>query len=264
MFKNIFIACLLLVQVCSAAVGFAEMSLPPKPAPGPSMYVQDYAGVLSTAAKQNIGALGQTLDQKTTAQLVVVTVKTLNDVPIEDYALGILRSWGLGTKEKNNGALILIAVNDRKSRIEVGYGLEGILPDGRTGRIQDEYMLPYFRKGQYEQGILQAYAATAQIIAKDAGVTLSGASKVQPQKTQNNFLGLDDDDMEMLIYIIIFLVIMFLSSRGGGSGPSHRSGYRGGFGGGGFGGGFGGGGGGFGGGGFGGGSGGGGGSSRGW
>ena len=81
-------------------------------------------------------SLGAELDNKTTAQLTVLTINTLDGEPIEDYALEVLRQWGIGSKEQNNGALIVVAVKDRRSRIEVGYGLEGSLPDGLTGRIQ--------------------------------------------------------------------------------------------------------------------------------
>lgn len=257
MLKKWFLLCWLLLLLFIGSICQAALTLPAKPANGPGIYVQDYAGVLSPQAKQQLQTLGKTLDQKTTAQLAVVTVKTLDGAPIDEYALGILRSWGIGTKEKNNGALILVAVSDRKSRIEVGYGLEGVLPDGLTGRIQDQYMLPYFKQGKYEQGIVNGYVAAAQLIAKDAGVDLGQGSKqltVNPSKS-TNFLGMDDDDLQIVMYIIIFLIIIFFSGRGGGRGGHYYGG--GGFhiGGGGFGGG---------GGGFGGGSGGGGGSSRGW
>ena len=93
------------------------------------------------------------LTTKSTAQLAVLTINTLDGEPIEDYALEVLRQWGIGSKEQNNGALIVVAVKDRRSRIEVGYGLEGSLPDGLTGRIQDQYMIPYFKDGNYSKGI---------------------------------------------------------------------------------------------------------------
>ena len=266
MIKKWFLLCWLLILLTLGATCQAALSLPPKPT-GTDIYVQDYAGVLAPQTRQKLNALGRTLDQKTTAQLAVVTVKTLNGAPIEEYALGILRSWGIGNKEKNNGVLILVAVNDRKSRIEVGYGLEGVLPDGLTGRIQDQYMLPYFKQGQYDQGIMNGYVAAAQLIAKDAGVDLATGQGVKAPvpAASTNFLGLGDDERELLTYIIIVLIIIFLTNRGGGGGSSrHHGGFYGGggyyggggsFGGGSFGGG---------GGGFGGGSGGGGGSSRGW
>ena len=94
----------------------------------------------------------------------------LKGAPLEDYSLQILRQWGIGNKEKNNGVLMLISTGDRKSRIEVGYGLEGALTDGVTGQIQDQYMIPYFRKGNYEEGIARGYEALARRIAKEYNV----------------------------------------------------------------------------------------------
>lgn len=247
---------ILLLQCFFAACATAAPQIPPKPTAAAGIYVQDYAQVLSAEDKRRLLSIGQELDNKTTAQLAVVTVKTLDGQPIEDYALSILREWGIGSKEKNNGALIVVAVQDRRSRIEVGYGLEGLLTDGLTGRIQDQAMIPYFRKGNYAAGIVNGYAVTASLIAKDAGVQLASINSEQigvPAKTTNN----TDQEypfwLKLLIGagIILLLIIdnlflggvltqmlffIFLRGRGGGGGH----------------------------GGFGGGSGGGGGSSRSW
>lgn len=241
---------ILLLQCFFAACATAAPQIPPKPTAAAGIYVQDYAQVLSAEDKRRLLSIGQELDNKTTAQLAVVTVKTLDGQPIEDYALSILREWGIGSKEKNNGALIVVAVQDRRSRIEVGYGLEGLLTDGLTGRIQDQAMIPYFRKGNYAAGIVNGYAVTASLIAKDAGVQLTSINSEQiavPAKTTNN----TDQEypfwLKLLIGagIILLLIIdnlflggvltqmlffMFLRGRGGGGG---RGGFGGGSGGGG-------------------------------
>lgn len=241
---------ILLLQCFFAACATAAPQIPPKPTAAAGIYVQDYAQVLSAEDKRRLLSIGQELDNKTTAQLAVVTVKTLDGQPIEDYALSILREWGIGSKEKNNGALIVVAVQDRRSRIEVGYGLEGLLTDGLTGRIQDQAMIPYFRKGNYAAGIVNGYAVTASIIAKDAGVQLTSINSEQiavPAKTTNN----TDQEypfwLKLLIGagIVLLLIIdnlflggvltqmlffMFLRGRGGGGG---RGGFGGGSGGGG-------------------------------
>lgn len=241
---------ILLLQCFFAACATAAPQIPPKPTAAAGIYVQDYAQVLSTEDKRRLLSIGQELDDKTTAQLAVVTVKTLDGQPIEDYALAILREWGIGSKEKNNGALIVVAVQDRRSRIEVGYGLEGLLTDGLTGRIQDQAMIPYFRKGNYAAGIVNGYAVTASLIAKDAGVQLTSINSEQiavPAKTTNN----TDQEypfwLKLLIGagIVLLLIIdnlflggvltqmlffMFLRGRGGGGG---RGGFGGGSGGGG-------------------------------
>lgn len=241
---------ILLLQCFFAACATAAPQIPPKPTAAAGIYVQDYAQVLSAEDKRRLLSIGQELDNKTTAQLAVVTVKTLDGQPIEDYALSILREWGIGSKEKNNGALIVVAVQDRRSRIEVGYGLEGLLTDGLTGRIQDQAMIPYFRKGNYAAGIVNGYAVTASLIAKDAGVQLTSINSEQiavPTKTTNN----TDQEypfwLKLLIGagIVLLLIIdnlflggvltqmlffMFLRGRGGGGG---RGGFGGGSGGGG-------------------------------
>lgn len=241
---------ILLLQCFFAAWATAAPQIPPKPTAAAGIYVQDYAQVLSAEDKRRLLSIGQELDNKTTAQLAVVTVKTLDGQPIEDYALSILREWGIGSKEKNNGALIVVAVQDRRSRIEVGYGLEGLLSDGLTGRIQDQAMIPYFRKGNYAAGIVNGYAVTASLIAKDAGVQLTSINSEQiavPAKTTNN----TDQEypfwLKLLIGagIVLLLIIdnlflggvltqmlffMFLRGRGGGGG---RGGFGGGSGGGG-------------------------------
>ena len=150
-----------------------SLQIPPKPTASSGIYVQDNAGVFSASVFGYLQSLGRQLDQKTTAQLVVVTVPSLKGAPLEDYSLQILRQWGIGNKEKNNGVLMLISTGDRKSRIEVGYGLEGALTDGVTGQIQDQYMIPYFRKGNYEEGIARGYEALARRIAKEYNVQLA-------------------------------------------------------------------------------------------
>jgi uncharacterized membrane protein YgcG len=149
------------------------VEVPPKPPASSGIYVQDYAGVISAPVRSYLQNLGRQLDQKTTAQLTVVTVKSLNGAPLEEYSLKLLRDWGIGNKEKNNGVLILVSTGDRKSRVEVGYGLEGALTDSITGLIQDQYMIPYFRKGTYEEGIARGYEALALRIAKEYNVQLA-------------------------------------------------------------------------------------------
>jgi uncharacterized protein len=228
------------------------------PAPTSSIYVQDYAGVINADTKVAINGIGSQLAAKTKAQIVVVTINTLDGVPLEDFALGILREWGVGDKTLSNGVVMLIVTDDKKSRIEVGYGLEGALPDAKTGRIQDEYMLPYFKQGDYNQGIRNGYLALADAAAKEYQVELGTGGK-PARSQQENDLGGGKLPWWLKVAILTGLVVLFgvdwlfwggaltlmllsiFSRRGGGGGS-----------------------GGYGGGGYGGGSGGGGGSSRGW
>ena len=178
------LACLLLAAfLLSGAAAWAQPAIPPAPTSG-SLFVRDYAGVLSEDAKTRINFLGSQLKGKTQAHIVDVVVKTTDGTPPAEYALAILRQWGVGDKTKNNGIVILVAVDDRASRIEVGYGLEGRLPDAKTGRIQDEYMLPYFQRGDYDRGIYNGYLAVAQEAAQEYGITLDGDKKKTVSRPQ--------------------------------------------------------------------------------
>lgn len=167
--KKLFIWLVLLISLATSAFASAQETIPPVPTG--SRYVQDYAGVLSDETKTKINRLGSKIRESTTAQVVVVTVNSLEGMPIEEYSLSILRKWGIGDKNQNNGVLMLIAVNDKQSRIEVGYGLEGVLNDAKAGRILDESILPYFQQGDYNLGVWTGYKALVSTVSgeyKDA------------------------------------------------------------------------------------------------
>jgi uncharacterized protein len=178
------LACLLLAAfILSGAAAWAQPAIPPAPTSG-SLFVRDYAGVLSNDAKTRINFLGSQLKGKTTAHVVAVVVKTTGGAPPADYALAVLRGWGVGDKTKNNGVVILVAVDDRAARIEVGYGLEGRIPDAKAGRILDDYMLPYFQRGDYDRGIYNAYLAVVQEAAAEYGVVIDGDKKKTVSRPQ--------------------------------------------------------------------------------
>jgi uncharacterized protein len=158
------------------AVAWAQPQIPP--APTGSIYVQDYAGVLTAETKTKINKLGAKIAGQTKAQLVVVTLNSLNGEPIQDYSLAMLRQWKIGDKALNNGVLLLVAVGDRQSRIEVGYGLEGALNDAKVGQIQDEYLIPYFERGDYDQGIWNGYKAAMRVVSAEYGVAAPQDNRV--------------------------------------------------------------------------------------
>jgi len=239
----------------------------------PSGYVTDLAGILSQDAKARLESLGTELEQKTGAQMAIVTVGSLDGESVETYAVDLFKQLGVGKKKDSRGVLLLVAPHDRKYRIEVGYGLEPVINDARAGDA-GRAMVPYLRQNDYSKATEVGAWQLAKFIADDAGVTLSGQSPAAPIRDDGGnfrFLGF----FVILGLIIFFRVIGGLSGgRGAGSGGSgllwfllgmlsSGSGGRSGSGGGGWGGGgFGGGGGGFGG--FGGGSSGGGGASGSW
>jgi len=219
--------------------------------PRPRGWVSDNAGVLDTESYARINSAITELEQKTSAEIGVVTVKDLGGQPVESYAVDLFKEWGIGKKGKDNGVLIIAAINDRRVRIEVGYGLEGILPDGKTGAILDQYVLPYFRDGDYGKGIEFCTRAVAMVIAGDAGVQLTGAP-LPERRQQTGWL--QQLVTSILVIVILAVIARFNARRRGrkGGGGYYGGGFGGGAGGGGFGGG------------FGGGMSGGGGSSRGW
>jgi len=173
--------------------------------PASQGYVSDYAEVLSLPMREQLTALLQELEQKTTAQIAVLTVKTTHPYDDFQYALKVFDSWKIGQKGKDNGALFFVAVEDRRVRILTGYGLEGILPDGRVGAILDEFVIPEFRAGRFDEGIYKGVWAVALIIAKDAGVELSGQAPIDPDR-------LPDDGVSPISLVIALIVIFFIVS----------------------------------------------------
>lgn len=181
-------------------------------------YVNDFANVLDNQTKQYIMEQSINLAKLSDAQVVVVTVDTIGDTPLEEYSLNILREWGIGSRDKNNGVLILLAVEDRKSRIEVGYGLEGALPDSKTGWIQDEYMLPYFSNGDYATGILEGYKAILLEIYNEYNLdpgNLDQATPYSPDSYDEFYESESSDDgLFLILFIIGFLLFDGFFFRG--------------------------------------------------
>lgn len=157
---TVFLTALLLIAVSGSALVAAQTF------PDYRGYVNDYAGLLSDAARTQLEAKLTQLEKDTTAEVAVVTIKSLEGNTIEDYAVRLFEKWGIGKKDRNNGVLLLIALEDRKMRIEVGYGLEPIITDARAGRIRDEEILPKFKTSDYEGGIIAGVDAIEQLIRK--------------------------------------------------------------------------------------------------
>ncbi len=216
--------------------------------------VNDYAGVLKPEEKSELESFLASVEQKTTAQLVLLTIKSLEGDPLEDYSIRVAEAWKIGQKGKDNGVILLVAMAEHAVRIEVGYGLEPILPDGKCGTIIRQVIVPEFRAGNYYAGIRNAFQTMAQVIEGDS-------SQVDELQKQEKSRGAWPSGLNCVIIFIIVLLFIFLrfcspcrmipgyTSRSGGWKSHGGGGFFGGFGGGGGGGGFSGGGGGFGGGG---------------
>jgi uncharacterized protein len=220
--------------------------------------VVDDAGIINPPTRASIEAKAKELEDKSGIQLVVATVKSLEGGDIESFANQLFRSWKLGEAKKNNGVLLLVAPNERKVRIEVGYGLEGTLTDALSSVIISSAIVPRFKSGDYSTGIERGVDGIIAVLTTDAAEWHAKAKVRQDSPSGNGF--------PIILFIVLVIVVIYLIRNAGppGAGPGGRGGVI--FMPGGFGGGFGGGGGGFDGGGFsgGGGSSGGGGASGGW
>jgi uncharacterized protein len=261
---------ILLLVFITASYSFAAEKSWPKP----RNHVSDFGNVISERYEQRINQLASVLQKKTKSELAVVTINNLKERgygTVEEAAVALFEEWGIGRKDENDGLLILVAVKDRKWRIEVGYGLEGVIPDVRASQLGRALLPDYFRQGKYGDGLLNLSASLIAEIAKDRNIPLSefqisgAVSPPRGQKSQSRskrgsplggFLPMIMGVVMFIFFIRnpkLFLLYMLMGggrSRGHWGGGSH------------FGGGMGGGGGSFGG--FGGGMSGGGGASGGW
>jgi len=227
------ITSVVLLWLLHAVACGAQQKFPP-----PQGFINDFAGVVDAASAQRIEALCLEVKQKTGAEMALVTLKSLDGGDVQDTANRLLEAWGIGQKGKNNGILMLDAIAERRIWVEVGYGLEGILPDGKVGAILDQYVIPYLKSGERGQGYLSGLSVIAQVVAADAGVTLDGTVVSSPRRSHQ--VQRSPGGLIWLLPLFFIFMIIFRSRRGsrfGGGWPWIFMGGPGGWGGGGFGGG---------------------------
>lgn len=215
--------------------GMGEQSFP-----RPRGAVNDFASLISEKEERMMENISREVLQKTGTALTIVTVDTVGDSDYETYANELYADWGIGKKGEDKGVLIFLTKKERKIRIETGYGVEGILPDGLVGQILDDYVVPFLKKGDYGKGLLNGTIALSQVIAKDAGVKITGESSSIPRPRPQR-IGLGSRLFSLLFFIILFflfirnpflLPFLFLGMRGrGGFGGGSFGGFSGGFGG---------------------------------
>lgn len=143
-------------------------------------WVNDFAGVLSAEEKAQLEDILKNLESKTTAEITVVTVKTTKPIEPKMYAVALMEKWGVGKSGKDNGVIILAAIEERRVEVEVGYGLESILTDSITGRILDNDLIPHFRQDKYGAGLIAAARSMAAIVGGQS--TTPGAAPLPPQQ----------------------------------------------------------------------------------
>jgi uncharacterized protein len=193
------------------AAGIARAEDPTK-LPQPTTYVSDFAGVIDADSKQQIEALCTEIYEKAHATIEVVTIQSLDGDSIEDFTTKLEDKWKVGPKGTDKGIVMVFAIKDHKRRIEVGYGLEGILNDAKVGDI-GRSMVPQLQAGQYGPGILSGVQQIGNVIAADANVTLTDAPQTDaPQRVVTRSHGFP---WIRLILFIFFLLIFARGGRGG-------------------------------------------------
>jgi len=227
---------IILSSVFMLTAGFlsSAQTLPARP----QGYVSDFTRALNLASQRRLESICAQLDQKTGVQIAVVTVASVKPYTIEQYAVKLFQDWGIGRKGKDEGILFLTALKDREVRIEVGYGLEGVVTDATSKTIIERAVLPFFRQEAYAEGIESGVSAIVGLIAKEKGITISGNKRALHQTGYPEREG--GFNIFSLIFLIIFVILfiknprlfLFLMMMGMMGGGRRGSGYGGGFGGG--------------------------------
>jgi uncharacterized protein len=172
----------------------------------PKGYVSDFAGVIDPATQQKLTALCQEVNQKAKAQIAVVTIRTTSGIPLEEFSINLAERWGVGPKTNDRGVLILLVVNDHRYRIEVGYGLEGVLPDGKVGRIGRE-AVPLLREQNYSGAMLLITKRVADAIAAGRGVKLTSVPPIPESAPPEPSGGIP---VGMILFLVFFIGLPML------------------------------------------------------
>jgi uncharacterized protein len=200
-----------ILRTCAALLAFSALALAVDwKALKPEGYVSDFARVIDPQSRAALEQYAARVEQATGAQMALVTLRTLEGEPIEDVANTIFRAWGVGQKGKDEGIMLLLVVGDRRSRLEVGFGLEPILPDGFDGSILRE-MRPALRQGQYGEAMMAAAQTIGSTIAHAKNVSLD----VQlPRRVHRSTGG--SIPLPALLFGLFFLIwLIRAGSRGG-------------------------------------------------
>lgn len=212
-------AVMLLALLCVALAVRAEVVFPAL-----SGRVVDDAGLLDGHTRSQLTQMLQAHEQASGEQVVVVTVPGLQGLAIEDYGYQLGRHWGIGQKGKDNGALLIVAPQERKVRIEVGYGLEERLTDAQSSVIINRIILPAFKRGEFSQGIVQGTAAILQVLGGNPLAQPSSLSAAQEEG--------EPPSLWMIgLFILLVVVVLYLQGLGGGRRGGPGGGFGGGFGG---------------------------------
>lgn len=174
------------------------------PNPTNYKYINDYTNTIDKYTVKEIISIGKELEDKTSAQAIIVIIDSTHGTPIEDYANKLFRLWGIGQKNEDNGFLILLALNDKEWRVEVGRGLEGVLPDALTNRVMQQIAKPSFINGDYNEGLLNSYSIFSDYIASEYGTSLDKSLNIVLPNESTQY-----GAKEMKIAIVLFSLLLF-------------------------------------------------------
>ena len=205
--RRLILACFIAVL---AAFGFESPAQDFPAAPNPPRLVNDFANMLTEAEAQALESKLVAFDDSTSSQIAIVTVNTINGYDVSDYAFRLAEDWGIGQQGKNNGILILVALDDRKMFIATGYGVEASVPDVVAFRIVDRILKPNFRNEDYYQGLDEATNRLMGLI--------SGEFEAEPEESGKSGF------MFFMILLLFIVVIIIISRRGGGKGGNRGRG----------------------------------------
>ena len=214
-FKNKFRVFTLFLLLLLCSVYYTSNASSNYPNPTNLKYINDYTNTINKDYKEKIVSIGKELEDKTGAEAVIVVVNSTNNTPIEDYSNKLFRTWGIGESDKDNGLLILLAINDRQFRVEVGRGLEGTIPDALSNRVMESLAKPSFLQENYGEGLLNSYSKFCDYVAEEYGVTLDKSLNItlpyetESSTTNNKNLGF----VGIGFFILIFLDLIFNRGR---------------------------------------------------
>lgn len=240
--KKRIISCMMLLMVLttlmSMLTGCAASEKIPIPTVEKDVYIYDEDDIIDDDVEKELNKMLVELEEKTDAEFAIVSVESLLDRSIEDYANNLFNTLGIGKKGKDNGVLLLFSRSDEKVRLEIGRGLEGCLNDAKCGRILDNYFVPYRENDEYTKATEMTVKAVLNVIAEEYEINIQGLEKDLPVEDDS------DDRLPLWVWIIIIIgaiaivVIGAICDDGSSSGGGFFGGSSGGFSGGGFGGGF--------------------------
>ncbi len=231
--KKRIIFCMMLLMVfttlMSMLTGCATSEKIPLPTVEENVYIYDDDNIIDDEVEEKLNRMLVELEEKTEVEFTVVSVKSLLDRSIEDYANNLFNTMGIGKKGKDNGVLLLFSRSDEKVRLEIGRGLEGCLNDSKCGRILDNYFVPYRENDEYTEATEMTVKAVLKVLAEEYEIDIQGLEK--------DLSAEDDSDVWLwIIIIVIFIVIIVIgaicddgSSSGGSSSGFSGGGFGGGF-----------------------------------